>query len=65
MNQKRHLENLKDMRNYLKSKGFLERNMKIFYANNRSIDRKFPFWIILYIDVCASLTSAGSRVLST
>ena len=48
MNQKRHLENLKDMRNYLKSKGFLERNMKIFYANNRSIDRKFEIFFILF-----------------
>lgn len=41
MNQKRHLDNLKYMRTYLKSKGFLERNMKVFYANNRSIDREY------------------------
>ena len=43
VNQKRHLDNLKDMRRYLSSKGFFERNMKVFYANNRSIDRKSYF----------------------
>lgn len=47
VNQKRHLDNLRDMRSYLRRKGFLERNLKVFYANNRSIDRKYHFGFFL------------------
>ena len=43
MNHPRHLENIREVWNYLKSKGFLERNIKVFYANNGSIDCKFLY----------------------